>query len=157
VPDDIARSLHTMTDLDGRPMFDLHAYRTAWNDSFSFTFIDPDAMTPHEREIFAHTAEISALAGFDLARRGVTVCVSETMRLNDNGDFVLGVWETDHKRIVVRRDQLVALETYAGTLLHEIGHAGSGTSDGSLEFEDELTSLLGRVAAQALPTTPDRR
>jgi hypothetical protein len=157
VPDDIARSLRTMTDLEGRPMFDLHAYRTAWNDSFSFTFIDLDAMTPPEREVFSHTPAVAALAGFDLDREGVSVCVSETMRLNDNGDFVLGVWEPGHKRIVIRRDQLAALETYAGTLLHEIGHAGSGTSDGSVEFEDELTRLLGRVAARALATPPHRR
>jgi hypothetical protein len=47
-------------------------------------------------------------------------------------------------------DQLAALARYAGTLLHEIGHMTSGTTDGSLEFESELYRLLGVTAAAAL-------
>ena len=35
VPDDIARSFGSLTDLDGRPMVDLNRYRDEWNDSFS--------------------------------------------------------------------------------------------------------------------------
>ena len=37
VPDDIARSLGSLTDLDGRPLVDLDGYRDEWNESFSFT------------------------------------------------------------------------------------------------------------------------
>ena len=51
---------------------------------------------------------------------------------------------------MIRRDQLAALTHYAGTLLHEIGHMTSGTTDGSLDFESELSRLLGVTAAAAL-------
>ena len=72
------------------------------------------------------------------------------MRLNETGDPVLGVWEQAERRIMIRRDQLSALASYAGTLLHEIGHMTSGATDGSLDFESELSRLLGMAAADAL-------
>ena len=100
--------------------------------------------------MFARTGEIAALAHVDLSRRGVAVLISETMRLDDVGDPVLGVWESADRRIVIRRDQLSGIASYAGTLLHEIGHMASGASDGTLEFEQVLSELLGRMAATVL-------
>ncbi|HLL64196.1 MAG TPA: hypothetical protein VK453_00435 [Micromonosporaceae bacterium] len=157
VPDAIARSLAAMTDLDGNPMTDLNAYRQAWNDSFAFNFVDPAAMTAAERTVHDRTRAIAALVGTDLSQpTAPVVLISETMRLNDTGYPVLGVWEPAHARIVIRRDQLTDLPSYAGTLLHEIGHLRSNTPDGTLAFERELTDLLGIVAATALSATaPD--
>lgn len=150
VPEDIARTLGRLTDLNGRPLVDLDRYRNEWNESFSFTFVDAGAMTSAEQTAFRRTQEIGALAGIDLTRRKTTVLVSETMRLNETGNPVLGVWEAAERRIVIRRDQLSGLASYAGTLLHEIGHMISGTQDGSLDFESELSRLLGLTAAAAL-------
>ena len=48
------------------------------------------------------------------------------MRLSDTGNMIVGLWQPGDKTIVVRRDQLAALATYAGTLLHELAHALSG-------------------------------
>ena len=42
------------------------------------------------------------------------------------------------------------IASYAGTLLHEIGHMASGTTDGTLEFESALSRLLGLTAVAAL-------
>jgi hypothetical protein len=150
VPDDIVRSLGGLTDLDGRPMTDLNRYRDEWNDSFSFAFVAPGAMSASEQAVFAWTGEIAALAHVDLSRRNVGVLISETMRLNDAGSPVLGIWESPERRIVIRRDQLSGIVSYAGTLLHEIGHMVSGTTDGTLDFEQVLSELLGRVAATVL-------
>jgi hypothetical protein len=150
VPDDIARSLGSLTDLNGKPLVDLGRYRDEWNDSFFFTFVDPSAMTAAERDIYARTVDIAALAKVDLTGRRSIVLISETMRLSEAGDPVLGVWEAAEHRIVIRRDQLKELATYAGTLLHEIGHMVSGTLDGTLDFETELSRLLGIAAASAL-------
>jgi hypothetical protein len=150
VPEDIARSLGGLTDLNGDPMVDLDKYRSDWNKSFSFSFVGPSEMSPREQEIYSRTAEICALAGVCLAQRYVTVAVSETMRLNPTGDPVLGVWEETQRRIVIRRDQLSSLANFASTLLHELSHMISGTADGTLAFEDELTRLLGLTATAAL-------
>jgi hypothetical protein len=154
VPEDIARSLGGLTDLNGKPLVDLGRYRDEWNDSFSFSFVDPAAMTPAEQAVYGRTREIAALATVDLTRRSPAVLISETMRLSESGDPVLGVWEAAEQRIVIRRDQLGGLARYAGTLLHEIGHMASGTVDGTLDFESELSRLLGMAAAAALK---DRR
>ncbi|MGD0560229.1 MAG: hypothetical protein ABSA93_35335 [Streptosporangiaceae bacterium] len=148
VPEDIARSLGDLTDLNGEPLVDLGRYRDEWNDSFSFTFVDPTVMTRAERNVYARTADIAALARVDL--RKAAVLISETMRLSDLGDPVLGLWEATEQRIVIRRDQLGGVASYAGTLLHEIGHMVSGKTDGTLDFESELSRLLGVTAAAAL-------
>jgi hypothetical protein len=150
VPDDIARSLGSLTDLHGRPLVDMGRYRDEWNDSFSFTFVRPETMTPAERAVYMRTGEIAALVMVDLAKRKLPVLVSETMRLSQAGDPVLGVWEAAEHRIVVRRDQLHDLARYAGTLLHEITHMASGTVDGTLEFESELSRFLGMTASATL-------
>jgi hypothetical protein len=156
VPEDIATKLGSMTDLNGKPMVNLNRYRDEWNDSFTFAFVDSAAMTPAERAVYQRTNEISALARVDLAKRKVPVCVSETMRLNDSGDPVQGLWDPAERRIVIRRDTLRDLGSYAGVLLHEITHMDSGTHDGTLDFEGALTRLLGLLATQALPT-PGKR
>jgi hypothetical protein len=150
VPEDIARSLGDLADLNGRPIVDLDRYRQDWNESFSFNFIDIGAMTPAEGAVYARTKEIAALARVDLERKRVSVLVSETMRLSETGDPVVGLCEAHEGRIVIRRDQLGDLAHYAGTLLHELGHLVSGTHDGTLEFENELSRLLGVTATAAL-------
>jgi hypothetical protein len=150
VPEDIARSLSGLTDLNGKPLVDLDGYRNKWNASFSFVFVDPRFMTPTERAVFGCTPDLSALVGADLRRRQVAVLISETMRLNETGNQVLGLWEQAERRIIIRRDQLSSLAGYAGTLLHEIGHMTSGATDGSLDFESELSRFLGMAAADAL-------
>jgi hypothetical protein len=151
VPDDIAGKLSGATDVSGRPIMDFGGYQRSWNDSFSFDFVTRDQMAPAERAVFDRASDVSALAGLDLARLGVKgLAVSNTMRLSPAGDQVLGVWEADLGRVVIRRDQLASTRSFFGTLLHELGHARSGASDNSLAFEDELTRLLGAIAATSL-------
>ena len=60
-----------------------------------------------------------------------------------------GMWEGAEQRFVFRGDQLSGLASYAGTLLHEIGHMTSGTIDGTLDFQSKLSRLLGITAAPA--------
>jgi hypothetical protein len=150
VPEDIAMALGKLTDLNGNPMVNLNRYRDEWNDSFTFSFVEPGDMTAAERAVYQRTNEIGALAHVDLTKLKILIRISETMRLNETGDPVQGLWEPNARQIVIRRDTLQDLAEYAGTLLHEIGHMDSGTHDGTLDFESELTRLLGVMAAKAL-------
>lgn len=155
VPDDIARRLGSMTDLFGQPLVDLSRYREEWNDSFSYTFIADDELTVTERSVFDRTADFLGLIGCRLGKGKVkTVLISQTMRLSDGGDMVLGVWEPEEGRIIVRRSELAAAERYAGTLLHEYTHASGGNPDRSLAFESDLSHVLGIVAAKAALAGP---
>jgi hypothetical protein len=151
VPDDIAAALRRLTDLDGRPMMDLGAYRQAWNDSFQYSFVDPEDLTESERAVFARAGDVAQFAGISIGQGRIRhLLVSQTMRMSPRGDMVLGMWDPAGQRIIIRRDQLRTLAAFAGTLLHELGHATSGTTDGTMEFEDELTRLLGQIASPRL-------
>jgi hypothetical protein len=154
VPDDIARRLGSLTNLNGEPLVDLGGYRKIWNDSFEFLFVSPDALTPTERQWFDLTAAaVEAAGGVDSNVGLKEVLISETMRLDSTGYSVVGVWEPNHNRIVIRRDQLASPRAYFGTLLHELTHANSGETDGSLAFEEALTSLIGALSEQLLTPT----
>ena len=151
VPEDIARALSGITDLNGNPMFDLDSYRQQFNDSFRFSFVDVNDLTAAERTVFELTPATAALAKLKLAQIGVReILISETMRMNERGAEFVGVWEPSNGRVIVRRDQLAKAADYCGTLLHELEHAASGWPDGCLEFEDALTQRIGITVSRAL-------
>jgi hypothetical protein len=61
-----------------------------------------------------------------------------------------GVWDSSIPAIVIKRSKLSSLVGYAATLLHETGHATTGTHDATREFESVLTTYLGRTATAAV-------
>lgn len=158
VPDDIAYRIGKLTDFDGQPVLDLDGYRNNWNDSFSFAFVEPANLADSEKEVFALTQPLVKASGVNLAHVGVRdILISETMRLNVSGHQIVGIYDQIDKRIVIRRDRLRDAADYCGTLLHELTHAASGTSDGTLEFEEALTTQLGIFAVGLLNGGPSIR
>jgi hypothetical protein len=153
VPDDIARALGSMTDLEGRPMFDLTAFQQEWNESFVYDFVATEDLSEAEQAIYALTAPAAKLAGVNLAKLKLSVAISETTRLSLGPNEVVGVWERAEKRIVIRRDQLASAQRYCGTFLHELTHAMTDLPDLCLEFEEALTVKMGTVAATGLAPT----
>ena len=146
VPDDIASSLASVTDLQGRSIVDIGTYENEWNDSFVYSFITIPQLTSSEQRIFALVERAAQLAGVDLDQMRVSVAVSETTRLSA-GSEVVGVWEPTEHRIVILRGQLTTAARFLGTFLHELTHATSGSTDLTMEFERALTERLGTVAA----------
>jgi hypothetical protein len=80
------------------------------------------------------------------------VRISNSLRTDYPGapDNCGGVWIGEENLIVIRRDQLGSIALFAGTLLHELVHAISDAQDQSIEFENELTALIGKLAADAI-------
>ncbi len=151
VPDDLAAKISGLEDLEGRPMLDLDAYREVWNDSFTFQVVDPSDFTPAEARVFALTDEIVARTGIDPDQAGVReILISETMRLSDSGRMIFGLYDPAAQRIVIRRDRLADPVDYCGDLVHELVHADTGHTDGTLDFEDALTQQLGMIMADLL-------
>ncbi len=151
VPDDLAAKISGLEDLEGRPMLDLDAYREAWNDGFSFDFVDPSDLTPAETRVYALTDEIIDRLGIDPDRIGVhEILISETMRLADSGRMIFGLYDPATQRIVIRRDRLADPADFCGDLLHELTHAETGFTDGTLDFEDALTQRLGMIMTDLL-------
>lgn len=148
VPDTISQKIHGMQDISGNIMRDLGQYNIEWNESFEFKFVKPSELTASEREIYDKTSDIFNLIG-GKPKIVKEVTISETMRREDSGMEAAGLWEPSEERIVIKRDQLKKMERYAGTLLHETGHALSGAGDVSREFESELTNIIGKISSKS--------
>ncbi len=150
IPSTLASKLPTLQDINGQQVRTLDIYRREWNDSFQFTFISPDQLTPEERAIYDLSRPIMRLLTPRITRVKA-VLVSETMRLNryDNNEAV-GVWEEEQQRIVIKRSQLQRKDLYAATLLHEYTHALSNADDETLTFEEGLTRAIGVLAGRLI-------
>ena len=63
------------------------------------------------------------------------------------GNVTKRLWDPPSSCIIVLCSQLNSLLSFAETLLHEIAHAKSGYDDVTRDFENELTHMLGQLAA----------
>lgn len=150
IPENIQQKIRGLEDLAGNPIRDLEQFKDEWNQSFEFKFVNPNDLAREERMIFDKTKQIVDLIG-GLPKNVKKIMISETMRM-ETASYreATGLWEAAEERIVIKRSQLRSLKEYAATLLHEIAHARSETSDISREFEDELTSLLGLISSNVV-------
>ena len=150
IPDNVRRSLAGLKDMQGNPVRDLSVYQTEWNSSFEFKFVPRNSLTPEEQEIFDCWQGIAKLVG-GLPAQVREVRISETMRPDlGTGRECLGLWESEKKRIIVKRTELTSITSFAGTLLHEITHARSGAPDVSRDFESALTEVIGQLSTVCL-------
>ena len=149
VPETISQKINGEKDLAGNIMRDLQFYNEEWNASFQFKFVKPEDLSKYEREIYEKTHSIFKLIGGQ-PKEIKEVLISETMRRENTGMEAVGLWEQEKERIVIKREQLRDLRSYAGTLLHETSHATSGAGDVSREFEERLTHLLGLISSKSI-------
>jgi hypothetical protein len=61
-----------------------------------------------------------------------------------------GIWDPANGIIIIKRDQLKNIESYAGVLLHEVAHVKSGAADVCIQFENQLTNFLGITSTKNL-------
>jgi len=150
IPENLKQRIQGIKDIRGNVIRDLNQFYTEYNESFEFKFVNPSDLTPQEKKVFDKTDEILNLIG-GKPRKVREIKISETMR-KELGSFTEreGAWEESSGRIIIKRSQLKNIEEYAGTLIHEVAHAISGTADVTREFEDELTRLLGVICSRVL-------
>ena len=125
-------------------------YVEEFNESFQYTFVDRKQLTQPELEMLGSSQELFRLVGVG-SDDEPEVLISETMRITR--DDTEGVWDPELGAIVIKRDQLRSLPAFAGTLLHEVAHAMTGTLDATRDFEMVLTDYLGRTSVAALGRT----
>jgi hypothetical protein len=154
LPQNIRERLSGEKDSTGSPVRALDVFLKEWSDSFKFEFVDESKLTSRERAVFSQRAAIARLVG-GLPRTVKQVLVTTTMRPNSTGRTdELGLWDVENRRIIVHRNQLTSVESFAGTLIHEIVHAQSGYADVTRDFEEALTGGIGVLAAKALRADP---
>lgn len=158
VPDSLANKLETSKDLNGNNFRNLETYAVEWNEQFEFEIVNVNQLTVKEKEIFNHKDIL--VSWFPKKSNLVKdIVISNTMRPdNYTGTDALGLWEPSTKRIVIKRSQLKNIQSFAGTLVHELVHAHTNTDDNTIEFENELTEMLGKLSSLILenskPTKP---
>ncbi len=145
IPSNLKEKIKQTTDINGNDIRDLGQFYKEYDNSFKFKFVDFSELDENEKEVFSHTNEIFKLIGGEPDNIN-EIIISETMR-KEVGSFVEanGIWELSTGRIIIKRSQLRNIESYSGTLIHEIAHATSGAGDISIKFEQELTRLLGLI------------
>jgi hypothetical protein len=150
IPGNVRHALVGLKDLQGNPVRDLSVFQTEWSNSFEFKFVARDKLMVAERRVFDCWPQVAKLVG-GLPARVNEIKISETMRPEfDTGRECQGLWEPEKRRIVIKRSELTNMQSFAGTLLHEITHAKSGFTDVSREFETALTEVIGILSAACL-------
>lgn len=122
----------------------LDEYYRREEESFEPKCIEVEELTEEEKKIFNAKKEIFKV--FPLPIKVEKIKIAEQL-YNKNNDRTLGLWDEEEKTIYILRKQLYSLESYLGTLLHEMNHAKAGNMDATRAFESDLTETLGILAA----------
>ena len=108
-------------------------------------------LTPGEKKIWDLKDEALSLVGVE--NRINEVRISETMRSLEDGWKAEGLWESENRRIIVKRSALSSRSRFVVLLLHEAAHAKRGATDQTREFEGDLTDFLGITGTAAVEGT----
>jgi hypothetical protein len=143
IPENLRKKIRGLKDNAGNILRDLDQFQIEYIESFEFKFVDVDELESDEKRIFDLQKIIFKIIG-GRPNKIKDVLISETMKK----DFlysidVNGIW--DGENIIIKRDQLKDIESFSGTLLHEVVHAKSGAQDSTRAFELALTSLIGQI------------
>ena len=148
IPSAIKQKIEGMVDIEGNAMREVSQYQQEYNESFEFEFISESELTHDERKIFARKDKIMNLIG-GKPKVVRDIKISEKLRIGSTVCGVLGVWDGS-STIIIKREILDSLDSFARTLLHEVAHAESGCPDVDRGFEIKLSEYLGNISAKIL-------
>lgn len=150
IPENLKYKIQGSTDLSGNPIVDIGQFVENYNNSFDFTFIDPNRLSDKEKAIYKLTPRIIELFGGQ-PYKVKSIKISSTMRKDFFGEVeTLGCWDEKTSSIVISHKTLISIADYSGTLIHELTHAKTGHDDVTREFETSLTKILGQLCGRIL-------
>ena len=149
IPNVIKEKIQGIEDVEGNMIRDISQYEEEYAESFEFKFIPEAELTDSEKEVFSYKDKILNLVG-GKPKIVHDIKISETLRVGSTVCGVAGLWQPSDRQIIIKREMLYNLRLFAGTLLHEIAHAKSGSPDIDQGFEVALTSFLGKIGSDAL-------
>lgn len=149
IPNIIKEKIQGIEDVGGNMMRDISQYEQEYNESFEYNFVSETELSNSEKNIFSYRDKILNLIG-GKPKIVYEIKISETLRVGTSVCGVAGQWHPNERQIIIKRNQLSDLSSFAGTLLHEIAHAKSGCPDVDGGFELELSAFLGRISSELL-------
>ena len=148
IPNVIKEKIQGIEDVEGNMIRDISQYEHEYKESFEFKFISETELTDSEKEVFSYKDKILNLVG-GKPKIVHDIKISETLRVGSTVCGVAGLWQPSDGQIIIKREQLSNLRSFAGTLLHEIAHAKSGRPDIDQGFELALSDFLGVIATKS--------
>ncbi|WP_240843807.1 hypothetical protein [Acidaminobacter sp. JC074] len=150
VPNNLYEKICDITDLNGDRITNTERFYDIYNESFEFEFIKTSALNKSEMKVYQYKSDIIRMFG-GMPRNVKRIEISQNMRKDYSvSSEINGLWIPDQNMIVIKRKQLKSLELFSGTLMHELVHAKTGTSDVSRGFENHLTELIGKLCNETL-------
>lgn len=134
---------------DGRTLITAKQYIKEEQNRFVPKVIAIDSLSADERKVYDKTEKILELIGGKPSNVKI-IQIADRIYESEFFNKTLGLWIPEEGRILIKREQLRDLKYYAGTLLHECGHAISGADDVSRDFEKKLTDIIGMIASKIL-------
>lgn len=113
-------------------------------ESFVYTFIDYSELNRKEKKVY--NLAIKVFEYFSCPEYLNKLKISEVITPNQSFNTTLGVYDINKDLIIVKRSQLENAEDFLGTLIHELIHALTGTTDVTRDFEIELTKVIGNLS-----------
>jgi len=135
-------------DYFGKKIIDLDQFYEDYKNTYQFKFVNINDFSKNEMRIYSFKDQIISLLG-KTPKNLSEILISDNIRNDKYSTYdTLGLF--DGSRIIILRSQLKSLDSFSGTLLHELVHANSGYDDVSRDFEEALTKLLGKLAFNLL-------
>ena len=141
IPAKVKLQIEGAKDDTGTVISTIETVIAAENAAFDYLFVTQEQLDEKEKKVFGITTQILKLLSSKI--RPSQIFIAEKLKRDDGN----GVYEGAKKRIIIKREQLSRVESYLGTLIHELAHAESGYSDLCRGFENKLTEYLGVLAA----------
>lgn len=156
IPANLKDKVLGQVDLSGNKIREFNQYHQDYAESFQYKFINPSQLTKQEYENTKYNDKIIELVG-GKPYNVKDIKISETIRNEIGQGETSGVWLEDQGLIVIKRNQLLSLKKFAGTLIHELIHAKNGHDDVTRAFEIDLTENLGAFAEKILKSNEGNR
>jgi hypothetical protein len=150
IPENLKVKIQGTRDFSGNPIIDIGQFVENYNDSFEFSFVDPDKLNNKEKAVYQLTSKILRLFG-GVPKKVKEIRISSTMRkvfFEEAETF--GCWDQKTGLIVLDRKTLKSISVYSAILIHELIHAKTGHEDVTRAFENSLTEKIGDLCSQLL-------
>lgn len=140
IPDNVYERVKDDTDDTGKKIGTIEVVQQEYSDNFKYHWIAEDQLSSEQVKVWA--LRHSILQIFDRQNLENKVRISTSINEITSGD-TLGVW--DGQNIIIKQSVLNDQNEFATVLAHELAHVISGFPDNSREFENTLSSMLGKI------------
>lgn len=148
ITETVKQKIENDVDINGEEISIISSIVRNFNESFQYDFVEYKDLLPNEKAVFNTVDKILAETHTHITKEQIHI--SNYLQPDFPEESFGGVWEPIEGRIIIHRQMLSDKNTFAGVLIHELTHAGSGYGDVSRAFETELTKWIGYFAMKAM-------